>query len=123
MNFRYSLVHNGFNDSAYGYSDTTCYTCLLDGWTPTPPGVSLTIHKKITADVEEYLTQAPDGGHFLASAVPRCPHCNEPLDPIKATTYIERNAEGTKSGWRWQQSWNGIYSISIEGRVVRNNWR
>jgi len=30
--FRYDLIHNGFNDSAYGYCDLCGCTLLLSGW-------------------------------------------------------------------------------------------
>jgi hypothetical protein len=120
--FDYYLAHNGFGDSAYAYSDSTCYTCLLDSW-KVPPGINLQIQKKITTDIEDHLLPVPGGGRFRASAVPRCPHCNHTLDPIKATEYIEKNAEGTKSGWRWDRHWNGIYCIVIENKLVRDNWK
>jgi hypothetical protein len=122
--FGYYLIHNGFSDTAYAYSDSTCYTCLLGGWTgKVPRDVPLQIQKKITADIEDHLLPAPDGGRFRALAVPRCPHCNHPLDPIKATEYIEKNAEGTKVGWRWDRHWNGVYCIVIENKLVRDNWK
>jgi hypothetical protein len=120
--FHYYLVHNGFGDSAYAYSDSTCFTCILDGW-HVPDGITLKIQRKITEDIENYLLPAPDGGSFKASAVPRCPHCNQPLDPIKATEYIEKNAEGSKGGWRWDKSWDGIHCIIIENRLVIDNWK
>jgi hypothetical protein len=83
----------------------------------------LEIQKKITADIEDHLLPAPDGGVFRASAGARCPHCNHALDPVKAADYIEKNAEGTKKGWRWQQDWNGMYCIVIENRLVSDNWK
>jgi hypothetical protein len=117
-------VHCGFGDCAYAYSDNTCYTCLLDGWTKkVPHGVQLKIQKKIDPMIERYLEPAPDGGIFRASAAPRCPHCNEELDVDKATVYIEKNAAGTVKGWRWQRNWNDIYCIVIENLVVNDNWK
>jgi hypothetical protein len=95
---------------------------LLDGW-KVPSGIQLQIQKKITSNIENHLLPAPDGGRFSAAAVPRCPHCNIPLDPVKAAKYIEENAAGTKGGWRWDRSWNGMYCIVIENRVVRDNWK
>jgi hypothetical protein len=44
------------------------------------------------------------------------------LSAAKATTYIERDAPGTAKGWRWQQSWAGIYSIILNGNLVENWW-
>jgi hypothetical protein len=44
------------------------------------------------------------------------------MDAVKATNYIEKNAEGTKVGWRWDQNWNSMYCIVIENRLVKDNW-
>ena len=120
--FQYYLIHNGFNDSAYAYSDSTTYTVLLDGW-KVPSDVPVKIQGTIQEKTEEYLLPAPDGGIFRASASPRCPLCGHVLDPIAATKYIEANAEGTKGGWRWQKSWDGIYCIVIENRVVHDAYK
>jgi len=45
------------------------------------------------------------------------------LSAERAAAYIEKNAPGTKKGWRWQQSWHGMYCVIIEGRSTKNNWR
>jgi hypothetical protein len=37
--------------------------------------------------------------------------------------WIEAGAPRTAGGWRWQRNWQGLYAITIEGRVVRNPWR
>jgi hypothetical protein len=45
------------------------------------------------------------------------------LSPEAATGWIEANAAGTAKGWNWQRTWSGTYSIVIEGRMVKDNWR
>ena len=117
--FGYYLIHNGFNDSAYAYSDTVCSTALLDRW-KIPANIPVAIRGKIKQETEKYLLPAPGGGRFKASSSPRCPHCNQILDPVRASRYIEENAEGSKGGWRWQQSWDGMYCIIIEDLLVRD---
>jgi hypothetical protein len=42
---------------------------------------------------------------------------------VRATEYIEPQAEGTKKGWRWQRTWTGLYSIIIEDSVVHDVWK
>lgn len=120
--FEYNLLHNGFNDSAYSYCDQCGMLSILDGW-KIPEGVTIKIHQKITQDVEPFLAPCQCGGKFKADAYPRCPHCNSPLSPDKASEWIEANAPGTEKGWRWQKSWNGLYAISIDKNCVKNNWK
>lgn len=120
--FRYLLVHNGFNDSAYAYCNTCSFTVELSGWHSTPKGLQLKIHQRISTEVEPFLKPCPCGGRFSASADPKCPHCKRPLSPIEAAAYIERNAAGTAHGWRWDRSWSGVYSIELDGKVVRDWW-
>lgn len=121
--FEYYLVHNGFNDSAYAYCDTCGRTALLSGWAGNiPAGVDLRIHQPITAEVEDHLAPCACGGRFRAQAVPRCPHCRHPLSATSLTKQIESNAPGTKAGWRWQQSWSGMYAIVIENRLTQDHW-
>jgi hypothetical protein len=59
---------------------------------------------------------------FRACADPRCPACACVLSATKARTYIEANAPGTAKGWRWSQSWSGIYSIVLEENIVNDWW-
>lgn len=120
--FQYYLIHNGFGDTAYAYSDSTTYTVLLDEW-KIPANVPVKIQGKIQKETEEYLLPAPDGGIFRSSASPRCPVCGQVLDPVAATRYIEADAKGTKKGWRWQKSWDGMYCIVIENRVVYDTYK
>ena len=120
--FSYHLIHNGFNASSYAYCDSCSYVALLDHW-QTPPNAPKLDFASITADVEELLLPCPALGHFRASALPRCPHCNQPLDAVRARDYIEANAPGTAKGWRWQRSWDGLYCIIIEERVAHDPWK
>jgi hypothetical protein len=121
--FEYYLVHNGFNDSAYAYCDTCGATTLLGGWASNiPMNVDLRIHEPITPALEEHLAACSCGGRFRADASPRCPHCRHPLSAIGLTKHIEKNAPGTKAGWRWQQNWSGLYAIVVENRMTQDNW-
>lgn len=122
--FDYFLVHNGFNDSAYAYCDTCGMTALLSGWAGNIPAhVDLRVHHPVTPEVEEHLRPCSCGGTFRAAGSPRCPNCQQPLSAERLTGEIERNAPGTNGGWRWQQSWSGLYAIVIEGRMIEDNWR
>jgi len=122
QSFQYRLIHNGFNDSSYAYCDSCCYTALLDHWSA-PKDVPRLDYGIIAADIEQHLLACPTRGCFRASASPRCPHCNEPLDPVLAGDYIERQAPGTAKGWRWQRSWDGIYCIIIDERLASDPWK
>jgi DNA-directed RNA polymerase subunit RPC12/RpoP len=119
--FGYYLVHNGFNDSAYGYCDRCGYTVILSGWRMTP--VSFKLHTRITEEIEPYLKPCPCGGAFRTSSDPRCPDCSRVMSASKATGYIEANAAGAAKGWRWDQRWNGIYGIVIENRILKDWWK
>ena len=120
--FSYMLIHNGFNDSCYAYCDSCCYVALLDHY-GAPQNVPKLDFGAITPEVEPYLLGCPSHGQFRATAHPRCPHCNQTLDPVRAADYIEAHASGTKLGWRWQRSWSALYCIIIEDRVARNPWK
>lgn len=122
--FDYYLIHNGFADTAYAYCDRCGLTTLVGGWDDTgkPPAAPLRIHGPILVDTEPWLQNCRCGGHFREEASPRCPACHQSLSPDAATTWIERNAPGTKGGWRWQRSWTGMYCIVINGQCISNNW-
>ena len=120
--FTYRLLHNGFNDSAYGYCDKCSFSVLLHGWSPVAQRLSLHIQQRITPDMEVFLKPCPCGGRFSACADPRCPACAGVLSATKAGSYIERNAPGTVKGWRWQRSWSGVYSIVLSDNVVEDWW-
>ncbi len=120
--FAYYPIHNGFNDSAYAYCDTCGGTCLLDLWR-LPPNIEIKDYGVIPESVEPLLQSCDCGGSYKRGAPPRCPHCNSTLSSVAATTYIEANAPGTKSGWRWQQTWDGLYCIVIEGKLTNDCWK
>jgi hypothetical protein len=121
--FRYQLVHNGFNDSAYAYCDRCGYTVTVDAWSQHPPRLGLQYHRPLPREAEPFLRPCPCGGAFREGAHPRCPNCKQPLSADLATSYIEANARGTAKGWRWDRRWNGVYSIIVEERSVINWWK
>lgn len=100
-------------------------TTLVGGWDDTrqPVDVPLKIHGPIQPETEAWLQRCTCGGLFRHDAAPRCPHCHELLSAEAAVSYIERNAEGTRGGWRWQRNWSGMYCLIIAGRAIKNNWR
>ena len=121
--FEYWLGHNGFNDSAYAYCDSCGRIAYLSGWfDKIPPQAGFREHGPIPTTCEVWLEPCECGGTFRANATPRCPTCKEELSAEAARVWIEANAPGTKVGWRWQNSWQGMYSIEIEGRSVNDNW-
>jgi len=120
--FHYRLIHNGFNDSAYIYCDQCGRCALFDGGKRSSAPFSPYLHSHIAdPSLEALLKRCPCGGRLAVAAVPRCPHCRAEIDAVFATGYLERNAPGTKKGWRWQRSWRGLYSVIIEGQVL-NDW-
>src|ERR1700682_483194 len=99
------LIHNGFNECAYGYCDRCGITALFDQWSPlVPQGIEVGFHGPLTPDAEKLARPCGCGGQFRGSAAPRCPHCAVELSAQHATDHIERNAPGTASGWCWQQT-------------------
>jgi hypothetical protein len=120
--FSYSIIHNGFNDSAYAYCEKCGRLALLDGW-KAPKGTKCRFHQSILPEAESELEVCECGGHFKNGASPRCPKCGSCLSPEKAASWIEANAPGTAKGWRWQKSWTGLYSICIENNLVKDNWK
>jgi hypothetical protein len=76
----------------------------------------------ISPAIEPFLLSCPSGGRFTAAAIPRCPHCNHPLDAVRAASYIEANAPGTAKGWTWERSWHRTYCMVIEDRRVNDPW-
>jgi hypothetical protein len=124
QSFHYSLVHNGFGDTAYAYCDRCGTTALVSGWDKgVPPAANLKVHGPINPEAEALLMPCECGGAFRSDASPRCPHCVRPLSAEVATAYIEDNAPGTAIGWRWQRSWRGLYAMVVEGKSTKGNWR
>jgi len=120
--FRYSLIHNGFNDSAYAYCDKCGETCLLNLW-QLPKGLEIKDYGVIPQSAESFLRHCVCEGVFRKVASPRCPHCNSVLSPVAAAKYIEANAPATKDGWRWQQTWEDLYCIIVEDRLSNDCWK
>jgi hypothetical protein len=120
--FGYYLIHNGFNHSSYAYCDTCGLTALLDGW-KAPKSAHMIPHQIITPEVECRVAPCQCGGLFSAGASPRYPRCKEPLSAARAADWIESQAEGAKSGWRWQRTWTGLYGIIVEDKVVHDVWK
>ena len=122
--FQYQLVHNGFNDSAFAYCDACGSSALLSCWYERVPAeAKLKVHGPVNAEAEALLERCVCGGTFRANASPRCPHCRANLSAEACRGFIEANAPGTAKGWRWQGSWDGMYSLLIEGRNVNDNWK
>ena len=121
--FGYYLIHNGFNDSTYAYCDACGGTAVLNlramaqrlGRVPD-------LVAPLPKELEHRLAPCRCGGRFVAEGVPRCPACRERLSPESAAAWIERNAPGARQGWRWQQSWSGLYAIVIGQNEVVDPW-
>lgn len=120
--FSYRLVHNGWSNTAYAYCDTCGCTALFHELGPIPPAAPIRFQKRIGDDVEQFLRPCDCGGHFRASAVPRCPSCSGPISADNAASYIEANAPGTSKGWTWQRNWSDYYCIIINQREAREPW-
>jgi hypothetical protein len=117
--FGYWLSHCGFGNSTYAYCDLCGKTAVISLWNKNlpslpdcPPG-----QHEICSALEPYLLPCECGGTFKRGASPRCPNCNQPLSAERAASYIELNAPGANSGWRWQRNWSGLYAI-----IVAENW-
>ena len=95
---------------------------MLSLWT-VPQGIEIKDYGVIPQQIEPLLKDCECGGKFRKGASPRCPHCNSELSAVKATKYIEANAPATRDGWSWQQSWEGLYCIIVEGKCVEDNWK
>jgi hypothetical protein len=78
---------------------------------------------EIAKEMEPRLEPCSCSGRFLKGSSPRCPHCKKPLSASKATSFIEDQAPGTKKGWRWQQTWSGIYGAIINGLRISDNFK
>ncbi len=120
--FSYELWHTGFSELSYAYCDSCEMVVTLDGW-KFPKQSKCRVHEVIPKIAEGELESCKCGGRFKHGTNPRCPHCKKELSAKKATKWIERNAPGTKSGWKWQRNWTGIYVICIEGKRIKDNWK
>jgi hypothetical protein len=122
--FGYVIYHCGFGDSSYAYCESCGRTAILWMWDERWPKLSNCLgQQEICLAMEPYIEPCECGGRFVKGAAPRCPHCDRTLSAVIAATYIERDAPGSKKGWRWQQNWSGCYCMVVEGRKVDNNFR
>ena len=122
--FGYSIIHNDFNNSAFAYCDSCGATAILsECFDGIPENVSFRPHGPISVKTEQWLQPCNRGGSFKSDASPRCPNCKQLLSAEGAALWIERNAAGTALGWRWQNSWSGVYCVVLENRMVADNWR
>jgi hypothetical protein len=97
--FGCTLIHNGFNDSAFAYCDTCGLTAILSAWFENiPRDADFKPHGPVSLDSEAWLTPCQCGGAFRATASPRCPRCNSRLSAQLARFWIEANAQGTATG-------------------------
>lgn len=124
--FRYYLIHNGFNESSYAYCDTCGKVVFFS--TYSVPAVLKSIfinearHKIIPKELELHIEKCECGGFFKHNASPRCPYCHHILSPIEANKYIESDSPD-KEGWHWQNNWTGTYAIVIEDNKINDNWK
>jgi hypothetical protein len=119
--FPYHLIHDGFNVSAHGYCHLCGRTLVLDLPSHDPRYSEAQGFGCITLATESKLAPCQCGGQFRASASPRCPSCGIELSAVSLGPQIEANAVGTKAGWRWQNSWQGLYAIIIgDNQTTRN---
>lgn len=121
-NFGYRLIHNGFNSTVYAYCAKSGEISLLSLWN-VPQGIEIKEYGVIPQQVELLLNDCECGGTFRKGTSPRCPHCNSELSAIAAAKYIEANAPATGDGWRWQQSWEGLYAIIVQDKCIDDNWK
>ena len=119
--FRFELIHNGLNQSAYAYCNQCGMVALLDVGSEDRPGIPR--HRAISAEGEALLSGCSCGGRFRSDAVPRCPKCRGALDAAKASEYINAAIQPVAAGWKWQSHWHGLYCMVVEKRFVRNNWK
>jgi DNA-directed RNA polymerase subunit RPC12/RpoP len=126
-NFTIELFHNGFAESSYAYCDGCGTRAILSGWSKRWPE---SVKRKVYASrnhsrdgaMEPYLRPCECGGAFIKGKSPRCRKCRKPLSADQAADYLERQAPGTKKGWRWQRSWDGLYCAVINGFQVVDNF-
>lgn len=125
VGFRYYLIHTGFGYYSYAYCDRCGKLCLLQVFSKNAPEKYKNKQhmQKISEEMDQYIEKCSCGGGFKHDASPRCPTCNSQLSAEAAREYIERNAPGTKAGWKWQGNWDELYAIVIENNMIEDNWK
>ena len=124
VTFPYEMVHNGFNDSTHAYCDRCGTTAIIGLWAAEkrPPRIPDRL-TPLPPEIEILLAPCTCGGRFRGSAPARCPSCREALSPELAADWLEAQAPGARTGWRWQRSWAGLYALILGGRVVFDPWK
>jgi len=123
--YRYSLWHSGFGDNSYAYCDQCGMLATFDSSDPEVaelPKTSLQ-YGEIEQSWEPFLRPCTCGGRFRKGASPRCPDCNQELSPTHAATHVEQQAVGTFRGWKWQNTWSGVYSMAVDDPEAPGNPR
>ncbi len=125
--FRFTMVHNGFNESLHAYCDGCGATLLLDAGDPRARAQRQQFNwaGAVEAAIESSLPACECGGRFRGAASPRCPHCKHELNAEAAAVWIEKSAPANRwrRVWAWQRSWKGVYAIVIDDRVRHESKR
>jgi hypothetical protein len=122
-NFSCVLIHNGFNDTAYGYCDKCGTTAFVSAWrSDIPPSANFKAHGPISPETEALAAPCKCGGRFRCNSAPCCPSCGEKLSADAAAAWLEQQAPGAKMGWRWQRSWSGLYALVVSGKATQLEW-
>lgn len=118
--FSVEVLHAGFDDSEFLYCDHCHRVAVLNIYS----GRSTALRDLAQAglwtwrdspgarsQIEALLAPCECGGHFTFDAVPRCPHCRDPLILDSVLSQLDAR------GW-WKQGWRGVYClITAGGRV------
>ena len=127
--FSYRLVHDGFSETNHAYCSRCYRTAFLHHYcwpnaAPRPQaGSPLNAHYgPIDLNIEPWLKPCVCGGKFAAKEKPKCPDCCHELDAAAAAQWIERQAPGSKSGFRWNKTWASYYAIVINDGAVADPW-
>ena len=121
--FPCALVHNGFNDSAFAYCEQCGTAGFVSAWRDDiPREAHFEAHGPVSAATESLLAPCSCGGRFRRDAAPRCPSCHSALSATAAASWLEAQAPGAAKGWRWQRSWQGLYSLIVAGRSQQLAW-
>lgn len=124
IEFNFSAIHNGFNETTYAYCDTCGKTCFLEEYFKEIPEKckwffdTAQRYEKISERLEPYLEKCSCGGNFRRNAVPRCPQCRQKLDPLEVNKHVKSDEK-----YKWQNDWTGIYAMIIKDNKVYNNWK
>ncbi len=108
--------------TVYELDRLRCNLCGEVFTAPEPEGIGPEKYDETTAAMIALLKPARRR-LLVPLPIRKCPHCLQTLSATKATDYIEKNAPGTAKGWRWDQSWSGVYySIVLNDNIVEDWW-